>query len=412
MASKLEQLIQELCPDGVEYRFLNGIAEYGRMRIEANSVNAQTYVGVDNLLPDKMGKTESTYVPNEGRLSAYVKNDILIGNIRPYLKKIWLADCDGGTNGDVLVIHITDKMIEPKFLYYCLSSDKFFLYDMQHAKGAKMPRGDKQAVMEFKVPVPPLEVQREIVRVLDNFTSITEELSTKLSAELSARRKQYEYYRDSLLIFTDTLVQKIEVGELFDFKNGINKEKSAFGSGSPIVNFTNVYNKNKLYIEDLQGRVQVSDEEVERYSARKGDVFFTRTSETQEDIGITSVLLDDIERCVFSGFVLRARPKTELLLPEYCAYCFASDEVRKYIVRHSTYTTRALTNGGTLSRIVLSVPPKEDQRRIVASLDRFEGICNDLKTALPAEINARHKQYEYYRDRLLSFKEYSGTKNG
>ena len=186
--SKLDELIAELCPDGVSYVELNEIAEYAKERIDASEVDADTYVGVDNLLPEKKGKTVSSYVPSEGRLILFHSGDILIGNIRPYLKKIWLADSDGGTNGDVLPVHIKGSNVDPKFLYYCLSSNQFFLYDMQHAKGAKMPRGDKAAVMEYKVPVPPLEVQREIVRVLDNFTF----LSAELSAELSARRKQYE----------------------------------------------------------------------------------------------------------------------------------------------------------------------------------------------------------------------------
>ena len=163
--SRLDELIAELCPDGVPYVALSTVAEYAKERIDAAEIDADTYVGVDNLLPEKKGKTVSSYVPNEGRLISFHVGDILIGNIRPYLKKIWLADSDGGTNGDVLPIHIRDKNVEPKFLYYCLSSDQFFMYDMQHAKGAKMPRGDKAAVMEYEVPVPPLEVfQRSFQR--------------------------------------------------------------------------------------------------------------------------------------------------------------------------------------------------------------------------------------------------------
>jgi type I restriction enzyme S subunit len=118
----------------------------------------------------------------------------LIGNIRPYLRKIWLADCDGGTNGDVLAVQLNNKIeYEPQFLYYVLSSEQFFLYDIQNSQGAKMPRGNKDAVMKYMLPVPPLEVQREIVRILDSFTLLT--------AELTARKKQYEYYRDKLLSF-------------------------------------------------------------------------------------------------------------------------------------------------------------------------------------------------------------------
>lgn len=153
----------------------------------------------------------------------------------------------------------------------------------------------------------------------------------------------------------------------------------------------------------LRGRVDVTDEEIARYSARKGDLFFTRTSETKEEIGMSSVLVDDVENCVFSGFVLRARPKTNLLLPKFCSYYFSTNEVRKQIVRTSTFTTRALTSAGKLSKIRVPILPKETQAKIVQILDNFDSICSDLKIGLPAEIEARKKQYEFYRDKLLSF---------
>ncbi len=129
-------------------------------------------------------------------------NDILIGNIRPYLKKIWFANNDGGTNGDVLDIRVNDySVLYPRYLYYVLSSDKFFNYDMQNAKGAKMPRGSKDAVMNYPIPVPPLEEQERIVSILDRFDKLCNDISEGLPAEIEARQKQYEYYRDKLLTF-------------------------------------------------------------------------------------------------------------------------------------------------------------------------------------------------------------------
>lgn len=156
--SKYGELIKELCPESVIYKKLRCVAEYSKEKVDAKHVDMNTYVGVDNLLPEKQGKTLSTHIPAEGKLIRFCKGDILIGNIRPYLKKIWLASHDGGTNGDVLVIHITRSDVSPQFLYYCLSADQFFLYDMSHSKGAKMPRGDKEAILEYKVPIPPLEI--------------------------------------------------------------------------------------------------------------------------------------------------------------------------------------------------------------------------------------------------------------
>lgn len=195
--------------------------------------------------------------------------------------------------------------------------------------------------------------------------------------------------------------------DLFIFKNGLNKGKEFFGAGTPIVNFKDVYNNNRLTSKILCGRVTVNESERVRFDVQKGDVFFTRTSETKEDIGVASVLVEDVDDCVFSGFVLRARPKTNLLIPEYCSYCFASSDVRKEIVKHSTYTTRALTSGSALSKIRIPVPNKETQSRITSILDNMNNLCNDLYAGISTEIEARRKQYEYYRDRVLSFKEAS-----
>jgi len=196
--SKLRELIQELCPDGVEFYPLNKVTHYAKKRTDILNIDITTYVGVENLLQNKQGKTIASSIPKSGAVIVFEEGDILIGNIRPYLRKIWLADCNGGTNGDVLTIQIEDKTsLLPKFLYYILSSEDFFFYDIQNSKGAKMPRGNKEAVMNYQIPVPPLPVQKEIVRILDNFT----ELTIKLTAELAARQKQYEYYRDKLLSF-------------------------------------------------------------------------------------------------------------------------------------------------------------------------------------------------------------------
>ncbi len=185
----------------VELKKLGEVATYGKERIDASNVDFNSYVGVDNLLPDKQGKTISSYVPNEGRLVHFMAGDILIGNIRPYLKKIWFAEYEGGTNGDVLVIRVTADSLSPKFLYYCLSSDKFFHYAVQFSKGAKMPRGDKSATMDFLIPIPSLEEQERIIKILDRFDSLCNDLSEGLPAEIKARQQQYEFYRDKLLSF-------------------------------------------------------------------------------------------------------------------------------------------------------------------------------------------------------------------
>lgn len=181
---------------------LEDVAYYVKNRVSAIEVNEDTYVGVDNLLQNRAGKTKSNHVPIEGNLINYNIGDILIGNIRPYLKKIWMANNNGGTNGDVLTIRVINTaMITPRYLYYILSSDEFFAYDMNNAKGAKMPRGDKEAVMRYKFILPSLEEQERIVSILDRFDTLCNDITSGIPAEIDARQKQYEYYRDKLLSF-------------------------------------------------------------------------------------------------------------------------------------------------------------------------------------------------------------------
>lgn len=184
-----------------EWKTLGEVAEYVRQRVAVDQLCAQTYVGVDNLLPNRAGKQDSNYLPTEGNAIAYQPNDILIGNIRPYLKKIWKADNEGGASGDVLVVRIKNSLLTPGYLYHLLADDRFFSYDMQHAKGAKMPRGNKEKILDYVFPLPPLSEQRRIVEILDRFDTLTNSISEGLPREIALRRKQYEYYRDALLRF-------------------------------------------------------------------------------------------------------------------------------------------------------------------------------------------------------------------
>ena len=183
------------------WKSLGEVAEYSKSRISFDKLNEKNYIGVDNLLQNRMGKTNSSYLPTSGNLTAYFENDILIGNIRPYLKKIWQANQIGGTNGDVLVIHLKDKNILPRYLYQILADDKFFDFNMQNAKGAKMPRGNKEAILKYSFPVPPLDEQKRIVNILDKFEALTHSITEGLPKEIALRQQQYEYYREQLLDF-------------------------------------------------------------------------------------------------------------------------------------------------------------------------------------------------------------------
>ena len=134
---------------------------------------------------------------------------------------------------------------------------------------------------------------------------------------------------------------KTTIGQNFEFKNGLNKEKEFFGHGTPIINFVDVYHLTAIHKKQVNGYVELSNKEMANFSVRKGDVFFTRTSETINDIGMSATLVEDIENCVFSGFVLRARPVNKKLDNLYKSYCFSIEPVRKEIVTKSSYMAPA-----------------------------------------------------------------------
>ncbi|MDO4509606.1 MAG: restriction endonuclease subunit S, partial [Lachnospiraceae bacterium] len=189
----------------------------------------------------------------------------------------------------------------------------------------------------------------------------------------------------------------------------MSKGKEFFGRGIPFVRYTDVYNHRALREKDITALVECTDDEMKKLKVSRGDVLFTRTSETADDIGWSSVMLDELEECVFNGFTIKATPKTDDLLPEYCAYCFSTYSFRDYVTKKCAFTTRASLTGSTIADFTMAVPSHDVQRKIVSVLDNFEQICNDLSIGLPAEIEARQKQYEFYRDLLLTFAETNGS---
>lgn len=162
------------------------------------------------------------------------------------------------------------------------------------------------------------------------------------------------------------------LGDIFIFKNGLNKEKGAFGQGTPIVNYTDVWKKRGLRAKDINGRVALSEKEIQTYEAKAGDVFFTRTSETIDEIGYSSVLLEDVKNAVFSGFVLRARPYNDLVHREYHQYCYSEPLMRQEIIKRSSMTTRALTSGPMLSQVAINLPSQREQSKIAEILMKWD----------------------------------------
>lgn len=400
--SRIDDLVARLSPDGVPHRALREVARYSDTRVDASELDEANFVGVDNLLPDKGGRTDASYLPNTVRLTAYRVGDVLLGNIRPYLKKVWLADREGGCSGDVLAVRVTQEyrhLLHAKFLFYLLSSDVFFTHNMRHAKGAKMPRGDKAAVLGFRIPVPPLEVQLEIVRVLDQFTR----LEAELAAELEARGHQYEHYRDQLLSFSgQSSPRHVPLGDLATIFRGKRFTKNDYVTtgGVGAIHYGEVYTHFNVSARQVVSRVRDALRPTLRY-ATKGDVVLTDVGETVEDVGKAVAWLGDEDVAIHDHcYVIRSD-----LDPTYLAYVMQTKAFvhakERYIARTKVKTL--LLEG--LKRIPVPVPPIEEQRHIVSILDKFDALANDLSIGLPAELAARRKQYEYYRDKLLTFEE-------
>lgn len=385
--SRIDDLIAELAPGGVEHRVLGQVAGYSTTRISSAELDTTTFVGVDNLLPNQQGKVDSSHVPDMGNCTEYLPGEILLGNIRPYLKKVWRATNRGGCNGDVLAVRITEKnRLSPEFLYYLLSADSFFAYEMQHAKGAKMPRGDKKSVLNYRIPIPPLDVQREIVKVLDLFSELETELEAKLEAELDARHRQYDHYRDSLLALPEAEVPTVPLSELCDISRGrvisrdyLRDRAGPFAVYSSQTQNNGIFGYIDSYAYDFESITWTTD------GANAGSVFY----HVDEKFSITNVCgllrVKDLTRC-----------STKFLFYQLAKHA------KKY-VSEGMGNPKLMANA--MAAVSLPIPPLEVQDLIVAILDKFDVLVNDLSIGLPAELAARRKQYQYYRDQLLTFEE-------
>ncbi|EAZ6129504.1 restriction endonuclease subunit S [Salmonella enterica] len=399
--SYLEKLL-----DGVEveWKAVGDIAGYSTTKVDADKLDATSFVGVDNLLADKGGRIDATYQPNTARLTAYEPGDILLGNIRPYLKKVWMAENNGGCSGDVLAIRILadcKKIISPEYLYYALSSDSFFSYSMQHAKGAKMPRGSKDAILNYQIPIPcpsapekSLAIQSEIVRILDKFTALTAELT----AELAMRKKQYNYYRDQLLSFEEGEVEWKTLGDIGDVRmcKRILKNETLPEGDVPFYKIGTFGKKANAFISR-----DVFEAYKNKYSfPKKGDVLISASG----TIGRTVIY--DGEPAYFQDSNIVWLENDESIVTN--KYLWHFYKIAKWAVSEGGTIDRLYNDNIRKTKIIVPYPsdPSKslaEQNRVVAILEKFDALTSSISEGLPREIELRQKQYEYYRDLLFSF---------
>ncbi|GAA7255730.1 restriction endonuclease subunit S [Helicobacter pylori] len=291
---------------------------------------------------------------------------------------------------------------------------------------------DMTAFKKYKFPIPPLEIQQEIVKILDAFT----ELNTELNTELKARKKQYEYYQNMLLDFKDinsnhkdakerlaqktypkrlqTLLQTLapkgvefrKLGDIGEFYSGlVGKSKKSFSQGNKLyVPYINVFNNPQLDLNALES-VQIGDKEKQN-TIQLGDVLFTGSSENLEDCAMSCVVTQKIEKDIYlNSFCFGFRFFDENLFnPSFLKHFLRDYNFRKNISKVANGVTRFNVSKQLLSKITIPIPPLEIQQEIVKILDQFSILTTDLLAGIPAEIEARKKQYEYYREKLLAFK--------
>jgi len=297
---------------------------------------------------------------------------------------------------DSLIGISPNRQVDKRWLYHELKRKKK-VFEGLATQNAQL-NISLEKLRPFLLSIPPFEEQRAIATALSDVDALISGLD-----QLIAKKRDIKQATMQQLLTGRTRLpgfhgewEKVRLGDLFNFKNGLNKAKSFFGYGIPIVNYMDVYGNAAIMASALEGRVSLTKPELKNFDVKKGDVFFTRTSETTAEIGIASVMLDTPTDTVFSGFLLRARPIDGRLNDGFKAYCFRSTFVRDQIVSKASYTTRALTNGKILSEILLPLPRLAEQAAIasvlsdmdaeIAALERRRDKTRHLKQGMVQEL--------------------------
>ena len=411
--SKLEELIERLCLGEVEYKTIGEVCDLITDYVAAGSFEDLRKKVKYCDTPDFAQLVRTTDIKSKftNKTFVYVSESAFKFLWRVNLDKELLILPNIGNCGEVYhiipdglpysnnvlgpnAILVRSENYNNRFLYHLFQTPGFQtqLYKITSQTGQS--KFNKTDLKKLIIPVPPLEVQQEIVRILDNFTELIAEITT----ELTARKQQYEHYNNKLLSLERyPYMQLSQICEIVDYRG---KTPKKVENGIYLVTAKNI---KKGYIDYEASKEYVSYEDynvvMRRGFPKLGDVLIT----TEAPCG--NVAQVNKENIALAQRVIKYRPNEVIMLSSFLKFILLGKEFQDKLALSSTGGTVKGIKGSKLHKLTVPVPPLDEQARIVSILDRFDTLVNDIKQGLPAEIAARQKQYEYYRDKLLTFKE-------
>lgn len=384
--SRIDELIEQLCPDGVEFFDLREVAaiQGGKDYKHLGKGDVPVYGsgGIMTYVDGFSGQGPSVLLPRKGSIS----------NIFFVEGPFWIVDT-------IFSTQIDESRVLAKFFYYVLRNLRI---ERLNTSNAARPALTRKVIDRIRIPVPPLEVQREIVRILDLFTS----LEAELEAELEARRLQYEHYRDQLLTFTEggQEARWTTLGEIGFFKRGTSFQKVHLRErGIPCIHYGEIYTKYKLAARKTVSFLDPSSFGG-RESAQPGSIVLATTSENDEDVAMPLAWLGE-DSVVVSNDALVFEHSYD---PLYLAHFFESSHFGEQKKKLLTGTKVKRISASNLRKVRVPAIDFGTQTKISKELESFRDLLENASASLPAEIAARRQQYEYYRDKLLTFKEKVG----
>ncbi|GAA4357590.1 restriction endonuclease subunit S [Microbacterium rhizosphaerae] len=413
--SRVDELLRILAPSGVEFKPLGDVGTFvrgnGLQKVDLRTEGSPAihYGQVHTYYGTWADATKSFVDPIlAARLRRAKPGDLIVATTSEDVAAVakataWLGSGEVAISGDAYVYSHT---LDPRYVSYFFQSQQFQDQKKRRVTGTKVRRISGDALARIVIPVPPLDVQREIAKILDELDSNVSFLTTATGEELAARRDQYAYYSDLLLTGLHTDDESwTTLGELYTSSSGLSKSADQFGFGHPFLSFKTVF-RNAVVPTELTDLVNSTEVEQARFSIKAGDVFVTRTSEDLEGLGTSCAALRDYPRATFNGFTKRLRPKEASVVdPQFAAYFFRSSLFRSQISRMAILSTRVSLNNDILRRVRMPLPLIEEQRRVVAKLVELDTLSSELAVQIRAEVTARRDQLTYYRDSLFKFEE-------